>query len=173
MKPCPECATICHAAARKCRDCGYDFPVNEKELVGEVYKGKVLSEPEIREVVKVTYTPHNLGKEEKTPSLRVRYDHPDNTYTCEYICLQHSGFAYQKAMKWWNERDGGAINGATVEQICKEKYPDELKTPQSITVRKEGKWGRIIKYNNLQYPVQLTAKGASTVDLTDDIDFPW
>jgi len=153
MKPCPECATICHAAAKKCKDCGYVFPVNQVEAIGESYDGQVLSAPETREVTHVFYSPHNLHKEGKTPSLKVRYDHPDKSYTNEYICLQHEGFAGQKAHKWWDERDGGAIRGATVEQIYNEGYCNDLKIPRAIVTRKEKQWDRIVKYIDLHKPI--------------------
>jgi len=156
MKPCPECATICHAAAAKCKDCGYEFPKNEVSIIGEVYDGAVLSQPIEKPVSSIFYSPHNVNKEGKIPSLRVRYDHPDKTYTCEYVCLQHEGFAGQKAHKWWDERDGATIRGATVEQIYNEGLCEGLKIPSAIVVGKQAKnpkFDEIKKYINLHHPI--------------------
>jgi DNA repair protein RadD len=127
MKACPECWTICHAAAKACKDCGYEFPKNEVSHIHDVYDGALFGgEPEKRIVMDVEYYPWNLNKEGKIPCLLVKYNHPDGTHTREYICLQHNGFAYQKAYQWWLERKTNLINmdisGLTIEEIIKEKY---------------------------------------------------
>lgn len=182
MKGCPECFSICHAAAPKCKDCGYEFPKNEKEGFSSAYKGSILgSEPEIRPVIAVEYSIHNQNKEGKTPCLMVRYTHPEGKPTKEYICLQHDGFAYQKAMKWWNLRDGPFIEGATVKFIVDNGMCDGLKTPESITVGMDGKWERILSHNGLKKPEFLPdrkSKSNNNYSIDDSADseafeIPW
>lgn len=41
----------------------------------------------------------------KPPSLRVSYRTPEGWFS-EWICLQHAGFAGQKARRWWGKRFG-------------------------------------------------------------------
>lgn len=155
MKPCPDCFSICHAAARKCNDCGYEFPQNTESKVGERYDGALFGgEPEEKEVIDVEYYPWNLNKKDKTPCLLVKYHHPDGSHTREYICLQHTGFAKQKADKWWQERDtlGASISFMPVEQIYNDGYCKHLKWPNRITVKKEKGFDRVTHYGEMQMP---------------------
>lgn len=149
MKACPECWTICHAAAKHCKDCGYEFPQNEETKLDGAYNGAVLSVAEVKEVVAVRYTAHNMHKEGKTPCLRVKYTHPDESTTSEYICLMHDGFAKQKAMKWWKERGGKDIGNRNIQEIIDDYLTDMLHVSRTITVAKEGKYDRITRYGEL------------------------
>lgn len=147
MKDCPECFTICHAAAKKCPDCGYEFPVNTVQKLGSAHDGAVLGgAPETRDVIGVQYFPHNLAREGKTPCLLVIYDHPNGGQTREYICLWHSGFAKQKADKWWLDRAGFPAPKMDVLELIENNYCGSLPYPKRITVKQDGKYERIIKY---------------------------
>ena len=97
----------------------------------------------------VMYTPHNLNKPDKIPCLRVKYiaENPKDDIS-EYICLQHTGFAYQKAIKWWNEMGGIKLaQGLTILQIYEKKYHNTLKKPTFIEVKKDGKYDRVVGYD--------------------------
>jgi len=153
MKFCPECFTICHAAAPKCKDCGFEFPKNEVQKLDNAYDGAVLGgEPETRDVIGIEYLPHNLNKDGKTPCLLVKYTHPESV-TKEYICLQHEGFAKQKAIKWWNERGGGDFGSFGIKAIVDSGMCQGLKIPAKIKVKKEGKYDRIVNYDFSSAPV--------------------
>lgn len=155
MKACPDCFTICHAAARKCPDCGHEFPMNTETQLGGLYQGQVMGgEPLTKDVVSVSYSPHNVAREGKIPCLRVKYLHPEGDSTTEYICLQHTGFAKQKADKWWADRDtlGVVLDGMEVVKIYDDGYCTYLKQPKSITVKKDGKYDRVIAYHDLTPP---------------------
>ncbi len=178
MKSCPDCFTICHAAARKCPDCGFEFPVNTESKISDLYQGQVMGgEPATKDVDWVTYSPHNLSREGKIPCLRVKYAHPDGTETAEYICLQHEGFAGKKAHKWWKDRDtiGVDIAGMEVIKIYDDGYCKYLKQPKSITVKKDGKYDRIIAYHDLSPPAPAGMMAAPKEDKTEEetFDIPW
>jgi len=156
MKACPECFSICHAAARTCKDCGYEFQINKAEVLESAYSGSVISEPEYREIIDVEYLPHNMNRAGKTPCLRVRYHHPDRTNTSEYILLWHTGFALSKAIKWWNARAPADSPDAEIPNdpaalidagLCR-----DLLVPKAIKVKKEGKYDRIVSYVDLRKP---------------------
>lgn len=155
MKGCPECFSICHAAATKCKDCGYEFPKNTESKVGELYEGALFGgAPEEKKVEAVEYYPWNLNKEGKIPCLLVKYLHPNDGQTREYICLQHTGFAKDKADAWWEKRDtiGSAIDGLSIQEIYDGGYTKYLMWPESIVVKKDGKFDRILSYGELQPP---------------------
>lgn len=148
IKVCPECATYVHASARKCHDCGYEFPKNEETKLDSSYGGEVLSGGVEKRIVRhVEYYAHNANKEGKTPSLRVKYLHPDGSSTSEWVCIQHTGFAKSKALKWWKDREGCTIFDDTkVADIIDTKAYESLKCPTSIDVGKQGKYDRVVKY---------------------------
>lgn len=150
MKECPNCMSILHASQMICRDCGHEFPKNTVEKIDELYTGDVMSR-EVRriKVTDVMYTPHNLNKPDKIPCLRVKYmaENPKDDIS-EYICLQHTGFAYQKAIKWWKEMGGIELaQGLTIMQIHEKKYYNTLKKPTFIEIKKEGKYDRVVGYD--------------------------
>lgn len=167
MKGCPECATICHAAAKKCPDCGYEFPMEKKTIAGDVYSGEVFSGAQIKDVVGVEYFPWNLNKEGKVPTLMVVYHHDDGSKTKEWVCLQHEGFAGQKAMAWWKKRNGPDVSGLGVKMIYDAGYYRDLLVPEKIIVRKEGKFDRITNHIKLH----IGAISSSTSDeKIDDVN---
>jgi len=173
MKACPECFSICHAAAKTCKDCGYEFPVNTEEKIDSLYQGAVMSGPREVGVSHVEYLPHNMGKEGKVHSLRAKYHLADGSSVSEWICLWHSGFAKQKADKWMEDR-------ATIEMdipgdpyaMIDQGYCKYLKVPESIVITKDGKYDRIVQYKNLQIR-QTTDYGSEAKTADDDFDIAW
>jgi len=166
MKFCPSCASILHAAATYCKDCGHEFPRNEEEILHKAYDGAVISAPVEKVVDEVIYSPHNLKKEGKTPCLMVKYVCQDGSVVKEYICLQHGGFAGSKAKKWWNARGGGYIEGADIEFITTHKMYEALKIPKLISVEKDGKFDRITSYKDFYMP---EARHDNTIDEILDV----
>jgi len=151
MKDCPECFTICHAAAKKCPDCGYEFPVDTALKLERAHGGAVMGGvPETREVIGVQYFPHNLTREGKTPCLLVVYSHPDGSQTREYICLWHSGFAKQKADKWWKDRAGFPMPQLGVVAMIDNGYFQSMPWPKKIIVKNDGKYDRVLKYEDME-----------------------
>lgn len=176
MKSCPECFTICHAAATKCKDCGYEFPRNEVNHLTDAYDGALFGGmPEEKKIIDVEYFPWNLTKEGKIPTLMVKYTHPDGKSTREWVCLQHTGFAKSKADQWWAARDtlGTSITGMTVEQIYNDGYCKFLKWPESIVVKKDGKFDRITSYGELQPPRTSNAIYIEDKTETETFSIPW
>ena len=178
MKDCPQCHTICHAAATQCPDCGYTFITEKKGVVGSVYKGALFSsgdKPDEREVIGVTYMGWNMKKEEKKPTLCVIYKHPDGSSTKEWVCLQHEGYPGQKAAAWWIKRSHKAsydnISDLGIGMIVDGGYCDKLLVPGKIIVRKEGKYERIAGYGKMVQPDLRRAASSNILAEMDDIEF--
>lgn len=176
MKECPACFSILHAAAPRCRDCGHVFEIQKVEVIEKLHDGGIMGgEPEVREVMDITYNPHNLNKPNKTPCMMVAYMHPDMTVTKEYICLMHEGFAKTKALKWWSERGGESIpEGADLMSII--SLAQNLKVPSHITVKQEGKYERITHYKDLSLknkksPISESSELTNNLGWFDD-DYP-
>jgi DNA repair protein RadD len=104
-KICPECKTYLHPSVNPCPDCGYLWPVKPKHE-DRAKEGAILSihlPPPIRyDVTNVTYSRH-VGKS-GTPTLKVDYFSGFLRVASEWVCLQHSGYAFERAAKWYHQR---------------------------------------------------------------------
>ena len=119
---------------------------------GSFHRAEV--EPIVRYAVReVKYAQHIPKGDGKLPSMVVTYraDPADSDgggdisrkYFREWICVEHDGFAKRKADAWWNMRtrnecpDDSYIAVLMANDGC-------LRTPEYISVQKDGKWDRIV-----------------------------
>jgi len=101
-KECPKCCSIIHASFRKCPDCSYEWP--ERELKHEQSASDMKIMGTTTKYVPVTDVTYKLHHKEGSPtSVKV-------TYCCglsffsEWVCIEHRGYAQEKAWHWWLER---------------------------------------------------------------------
>ncbi len=141
VKTCPDCQTINHASRRTCIQCGHEFPPPEIKIGKVAATDALLSSqlrPEWIDVEGVSYAIHS--KPGKPPSLRVTYRCGIATYS-EWVCLQHPGYAREKAAKWWARRSDvpppvTAADG--LAQSC------TLRAPTAICIRPVGQYTEIV-----------------------------
>ena len=140
-KICPVCKEECHAAARICV-CGHEFPPPEIKIDHKASDAAVLStqlRTDTKKVTNVSYYRHE--KVDSKPTLRVEYLCGLMESYREWICLEHTGYAREKACKWWVERTGTRAP-ITIEEAINRK--SELKAPEEIQVRRNGKYFDIV-----------------------------
>lgn len=177
MKACPDCFTICHAAAKTCKDCGYEFPKNDVEILGNKYNGQILGgEPDKRKVIGITYMAHTPRKENAITCLRVKYRHDDESTTNEYVSLfSDHPYARGIANKWWELREGGNYDGMTIQQIINAGLCDKLMVPTEVMVVREKGFEKP-KAMGLSYPVpgfvhSIVYETQGFAERTEDDDF--
>jgi DNA repair protein RadD len=74
------------------------------------------------------------------------------TYHCglityrEWICLEHSGYAHEKAVRWWSRREPGMVAPRNVTQALEICQQGSLPEPNAIMVRPAGKYFDIINH---------------------------
>lgn len=145
-RTCPECKEPCAISWTECPVCGYEFPVNDSEdnphdtVPDQVNK---VIEPEIEtlEVGYVEYTRH-IPKDKgdgkpRRPTLRVSYftmteqevmeaRAENNRFgtgqrcwpVCsEWVCIEHDGFAGNKARQWWRKRSAAPFPECVDEAV--------------------------------------------------------
>jgi len=78
--------------------------------------------------MRVTYVPTNLM--ERAVS--------------EWVCLEHTGYAGQRARLWWNNRSEFDLPPALIDEAL--ERASELRKPLEIEVNKKGKYDEIIGY---------------------------
>jgi DNA repair protein RadD len=148
-KTCPECDSIVFAALTECPDCGYVWPAREPEIERTATTLPVMSTAIPSQWVPVNSVAYRQHVKPGSPnSLRVEYRSGMVVYR-EWICLEHKGFARDKAIKWWMDRmtGPGVIPTTTVDAIGK---ANSLLKPAEIKVQKNGKYTEIVGFRFVQ-----------------------
>lgn len=107
-KVCPGCNQEVPAATREC-SCGFIFEIipqprhDAKANQEAVILGATVA-PEWRTVISVDWAVHiKRGSDSRT--LRVDYSTEESDWPIsEWVCLEHEGYAKNKAMNWWLQR---------------------------------------------------------------------
>ncbi|MBI1374082.1 MAG: DEAD/DEAH box helicase [Phycisphaera sp.] len=150
-KECPQCQALIATGYATCPECGHVFPPPERRkheaeagaagiLTGEV----TITEYEVR---RVYYSVH--VKRDAPPdaprSMRVDYEVGFSEYKSEWICLEHDGYARQKADAWWRLRSCLAVP-SNVDEAVELANAGALADVLSITVRSVAgeKYDRIV-----------------------------
>jgi DNA repair protein RadD len=117
------------------------FPVAEPKISSTADTAPILSDSQPRwlRVESVSFARHQkLGKPD---SLRVTYSTQAGEHS-EWICLQHDGFAREKAVAWWKRRAPGTAIPATVFDALVRS--SEIQPPGEIKVRRVGKFTEVL-----------------------------
>ncbi|NKB29806.1 MAG: DEAD/DEAH box helicase [Rhodobacteraceae bacterium] len=141
-KVCPECDSIIALSATECPDCGYVFPACEVKIAPTAATLPVLS-PKVEwlPVHGVSYSRHD--KRGGLPSLKVTYNCGLKSYN-EWVCVEHQGYARQKALEWWRKRAPGYPMPRTVDDAIAQA--GQLARPTAISVRPSGRFFEISGY---------------------------
>ncbi len=162
---CPSCFEILHASVKECSKCGFEFP-RQLNIESKSTKKEILATPRWYKVESVSYRKWK-GKDGKPDTLRVDYkvglngDWLEKKIVSEWVCLQHSGYARQKAMNWWISRTDASFP-SSIDEASKVANEGLLKNPEKILITRDGAYDRIISVH-LEDIQKLTAQ--------DDIPF--
>jgi DNA repair protein RadD len=132
IKICPACGVYNHATASTCCACGYEFPQNVNLNDTATSADILVSDSPVYEWFnseRVIYKKH--VPDNRPPVLKVIYICGRKQYA-EYICIEHSGYAGQKAEQWWKKRMGSSVAPPTVDEAL--PWTFQLKTPKRILV---------------------------------------
>lgn len=139
-KECPSCHAVIAAGFATCPQCGYVFPPPERQkheakateagiLTGQVTDTKY-------EVMDIAYSVHT--KRDATPetpkTMRVDYRLGLSHWQSEFICVEHDGYARQKAESWWQRRSPDPVPD-TAERAVEIAEAGGLCPTHGITVR--------------------------------------
>jgi len=140
MKECPECLSIIAAGYARCPDCDYEFPPPERQKhdakasEAGILKGQVNDvEYEVHDVAYSVHTKRNAPPD-APKTLRVTYRVGLNHWQSEFICVEHQGFARQKAVAWWKKRSPDPVPDSA-ERAVEIAAGGGLAHTEQITVR--------------------------------------
>lgn len=147
-KVCPSCSSIAFIGARECRDCGYIWPAPEPkhEATASTEAVMVYTAPDVWEPVQdVAYSRH--VKAGSPDSLRVDYlvgvEKP--RVVSEWVCVEHTGFAREKALAWWRRWAPHAPVPDTVTAALSAAEAGGILSPSEAVIVRDGKYHRIKK----------------------------
>lgn len=176
-KECPECQAVIAAGYAVCPQCGYEFPPPERQKhEAKASEAGILS----GQVTDVEYEVHDIAysvhtKRDAPPdapkSMRVDYRLGLNHWQSEFICVEHDGYARQKAVGWWRRRSPDPVPD-TAERVVDAAAGGGLASAESITVRSivGEKYDRIVAYKLGPLPEALAVGSNDRFDL-DEVPF--
>jgi DNA repair protein RadD len=151
VKVCPRCESYVAHGVMVCPDCEFEFPPAERHMP------KATADAQI-EIVSVHELTHWAGVSRVAYSRHVKYGAPDAPhtfrvdYTCgyttysEWICFDHNGYAYEKAVSWWASRTMSDFPPpSTVTEALERAHNGELEVPARIMIRPDGKFFRVVR----------------------------
>lgn len=146
-KECPKCKEVVPMQTRICpgKDCTHTWGSTDPAHSDRPVDAPVLSSERERAITQhlvqsVSYARHE--KPGKTPSLKVTYQCGMRRFS-EWICIEHSGMARAKALRWWQARTIDQCP-RTVEEALPLAW--KLPTPTSITVDETDKFPEILAH---------------------------
>jgi DNA repair protein RadD len=178
-KECPKCQAVIATGYARCPACGFEFPPPERQrhdataTDAGVLSGQI--KDEVFTVRNVLYSVHRKrgGDDDAPRSLRVDYGVGLNRWVSEWVCVEHVGFARQKAVAWWAARSRDPVP-ATADDAVDLASAGSLAKPLEITVRTVSgeRFERVIDYKLSPIPEPVGESSAATSpQSTDDIPF--
>lgn len=153
-KTCPNCEESCPLNAKQC-SCGFNFP--PKELArheGEAGEDAILTVETEWTVEEIQLSRHKKkkGGPDDPDTLRVDYicqpiDGEGNISAktiSEWVCLEHEGYARNKALRWWKQRSKADVS--SIDDAISLWTRGALACPTRLKTRPEGKFVRITSY---------------------------
>ena len=152
---CTKCKNVFSRQIGVCPHCGWEIPKQEIEMLEAQERERRLhsirasnrnilsGEPEEWLVDSVMV--HRHSKKGKPDSLRVEYRCGLNVFR-EWVCLDHEGFAQEKAHQWWRRRFGDPV--PTVDEALGWIFlAGSIKEmTESVTTMQSGKHVEITKH---------------------------
>lgn len=140
---CPNCQALIHVSANICPHCDYiireEAPAHAATPDLDV---PVLSRnvPEWTPVERVHFFRHErFGG--GTPTMRVEYSCGTTSHR-EWVCFEHSGFAGEKAKRWWQQLGGVMPAPRTVDEAVARSI--ELADVTEIRTRPSGQYTEVV-----------------------------
>jgi len=178
IKECPNCQAVVLAGYSQCPQCAYIFPPPEKQKhEHKASEAGILTgqhTDERHEVLDVLYRVHSKkdAPAHAPRSLRVDYQLGLDYWHSEYVCLEHTGFARQKAEEWWQARSPISVP-ATADEANQLARCGQLRPTHAIVIRRIAgeRFSRIIKYELGEFPDEPLEESAAYSGLDDDVPF--
>lgn len=117
VKICDTCGTYNHASVTNCVVCGAEFKFEVKIRKLASTQELIKNDAPVVEVFKISHLSYNWHEKvgAEGPMIRISYYCGLRRFQ-EFICPQHTGYPYRKAVQLWRERSLGEALPATTQQ---------------------------------------------------------
>ena len=173
-KECPECHAVIAAGYGRCPHCGFEFPPPERQQhdakasEAGILSGQVNdTEYEVRDISYGVHSKRNAPPD-APKTLRVDYRLGLYHFQSEFICLEHDGYARQKAAAWWRRRSPDPVP-ETAERALEIAQGGGLASTTSVTIRNVvgEKYDRIVSYRLGPKPEPVLVPSDGPFDLAE------
>ena len=178
---CPQCFGEMAIAKRTCPHCGHVRPLPTRQerkanrapsslqVVSGEKKQKILA---ITDRIVIDYVSLNSGKR----MLRVDYftgESATRAAASEFVCLEHEGYAWEKAAAWWTKMTGNQNIPANVDEAMERL--EELRPVRGIKVMPDGKHQRVVgwAFGKTRQPGEDDDEPDSKQEVDPDEDLPF
>ena len=146
-KACPQCETLVSLRTYECPTCGHEWerPRKPKHDARSDREAFVMSREIVDRWLSVNNASAHIHRKE-LPSMRVEYLCGLKTYS-EWICLEHSGFAGAKAMKWWRSVIGSEPPATVSDGV--DRFKNEAHV-LAIQISRDGQFWRVCGWRVLR-----------------------
>lgn len=176
-KACPNCDEPCPVSVLICESCGWKFPPRElKHDTQADTDTAILSKPQrfIVEEVRLNRHKKRNAKEGDPDTLRVDYlctaCEGDILETIsEWVCLEHTGWAGDKAGKWWKQRSNAVLDEPYIDSAIDLWQRGAMATPTYLTAIREGRFWKITEQTLDPKPTSWSDEAAE--ELFEDSPF--
>lgn len=157
-KICEQCGDRADAADEDCHSCGAEFSDYEPEARSAsnavILSGQINRALETYQVSGVKYSVHaTTGNPD---AMRVDYYSSGAPVASEFVCLEHGGFAGEKARRWLDERSysykqmkgfNPSVRDVVKQTNSRAPRTGRLREPAAVTVNESGKFPEIVRFH--------------------------
>jgi len=152
-KKCPACHSVIAAGFSICPDCEFEFPAPQrKQHAAKASDAGILSgqvtdtEYEVRDIAWSVHQKRD-APDDAPKSMRVDYRLGLSHWQSEWICIEHDGYARDKAVAWWHRRSHDPVPD-TAERAVELAEAGALCQTEKIVVRSVAgeRYDRIVGY---------------------------
>lgn len=156
VEVCGNCREVFARGLRVCPRCGWEIPKRVIEEREKVERERRMHEAHAAQLAILGTIPTEYPVSDVTVSRHVKNGTASLcvAYRCgiqlfrEWVCLDHEGYAREKAEMWWKARFGDDARIPSVDEALEDMFLgyEIKKRTESITVKKVGRYNEIIRY---------------------------
>jgi DNA repair protein RadD len=72
------------------------------------------------------------------------------TEISEFVCLEHKGYARDKAVRWWSERSTDPVP-VSIDDALHSIYRSGIREPKKVVLEPDGKYLRVVRVLELEH----------------------